>query len=166
MRCAKSFKRTWHNFAPSTERILNRLAALLIALVALVPSMAAAQVEPLIVQNAWMRKVPGADSAAVYLVLRNASVHPVVVVGVRSPAASHVMVHETSITDGQSRMRAYDRLVIAPGKSVAFEPGGLHIMLSGFKSSILIGQTVPLVLVLSNGSTVAVAAVVRPVDAQ
>jgi copper(I)-binding protein len=113
-----------------------------------------------------MRKAPGADSAAVYLVLRNTDVRPVIVVGVRSPVASHVMVHETSTTGGQSRMRAYDRLVIAPGKSVSFEPGGLHIMLSGFKRSILIGQTVPLVLVLSNGSTVAVAAVVRPVDAQ
>jgi hypothetical protein len=39
-------------------------------------------------------------------------------------------------------------------------------MLSGFNRSILIGQTVPLVLVLSDGSTVAVAAVVRPLDAK
>lgn len=143
-----------------------RLAAWLVALVLLVPSLAGAQTEPLVVQNAWMRKAPGADSAAVYLVLRNASVKPIVVVGVRSPAASHVMVHETSNNGGQSRMRAYDRLVIAPGKSVSFEPGGLHVMMTGFKRSVLIGQTVPLVLVLSNGSTVAVAAVVRPVDAQ
>jgi periplasmic copper chaperone A len=145
---------------------LNRLTALLLSLLLLAPSWAAAQAAPLIVQNAWMRKAPGADSAAVYLVLRNASVRPVVVVGVRSPVASQVMVHESTTTNGQSRMRAFDRLVIAPGKSLTFEPGGLHVMLSGFNRNILIGQTVPLVLVLSDGSTVAVAAVVRPVDAQ
>jgi copper(I)-binding protein len=145
---------------------LNRLIALLLSCLLLAPSLAAAQVQPLIVQNAWMRKVPGADSAAAYLVLRNASVRPVIVVGVRSPVASHVMVHETTTTGGQSQMRAFDRLVIAPGKSLNFAPGGLHVMLSGFNRSILIGQTVPLVLVLSDGSTVPVAVVVRPVDAQ
>jgi copper(I)-binding protein len=137
-----------------------------LSLLVLAPSLAGAQVSPLIVQNAWMRKAPGADSAAVYLLLRNSGVQPVVVVGVRSPIASQVMIHESSVTGGQSRMRAFDRLVIAPGKSVTFEPGGLHVMVSGFKRNILIGQTVPLVLVLSNGSTVPVAAVVRPVDAQ
>ena len=145
---------------------MNRLLALVLSLLLLAPSLAAAQGEPLIVQNAWMRKAPGADSAAVYLVLRNASVRPVVVVGVRSPVATNVMVHETTTTNGQARMRAFDRLVIAPGKSLTFAPGGLHVMLSGFKRSIIIGQTVPLVLVLSDGSTVAVAALVRPLDAQ
>ena len=145
---------------------MNRFAALLLSGLLLAPFLAAAQAGPLVVQNAWMRKAPGADSAAVYLVLRNAGVKTVVVNGVRSPVATHVMIHETSTTEGQSHMRAYDRLVIPPGKSVAFEPGGLHIMLSGFTSSVTVGQTVPLVLQLSDGSTVAAAAVVRPVDAQ
>ncbi len=127
---------------------------------------AGAQASPLIVQNAWLRKAPGVDTAAVYLVLKNPGVKPVVVVGVHSPSASHVMIHETSTTAGQSQMRAYDRLIIAPGKSVAFQPGGLHVMLSGFKGNVTLGQTVPLVLVLSNGTTVPVAAIVRPLDAQ
>jgi periplasmic copper chaperone A len=149
------------------KTLSSPLHVLILALIAAGASaLAAAQATPLIVQNAWMRKVPGADSAAVYLVLRNASVQPVIVIGVRSPSASHVMIHQTSTDGGQSRMRQYEKLVIAPGKSVAFEPGGMHVMLSGFKKSPLIGQTVPLVLLLSNGETVAVAAVVRPVDAQ
>ena len=129
-------------------------------------SLAVGQASPLIVENAWLRKAPGVDTAAVYLVLKNTGVQPVVVVGVRSPSASHVMIHETSTTGGQSQMRAYDRLIIAPGKSVAFQPGGLHVMLSGIKGNVAIGQTVPLVLVLSNGTTVPVAAVVRSLDAQ
>jgi copper(I)-binding protein len=80
--------------------------------------------------------------------------------------ASNVMIHETSTVNGQSQMRMHEQLAVAPGKSVALQPGGLHVMLSGFKKSPLIGQTVPLVLVLSNGETVAVAAVVRSLGAQ
>jgi copper(I)-binding protein len=60
----------------------------------------------------------------------------------------------------------HEKLVIAPGQSVAFEPGGLHVMLSGMKKSLLIGQTVPLIFLLANGGQVNVAAVVRPLDAK
>lgn len=146
---------------------MKSLAAFALALVAtLVPAFAAAQASPLIVQNAWMRKAPGVDTAAVYLVLRNTSVQPVIVIGVRSPAASDVMIHETTTTGGQSRMRMHDKLVIAPGQTVVFEPGGMHLMLSGFKKSVLVGQSVPLILLLANGGQVQVAALVRPLDAQ
>src|SRR5262245_27157151 len=100
-----------------------------------------------------MRKVPGADTAAAYLVLRNTGAEPLIIVGIRSPLASNVMIHETSTVGGQSQMRMHEQLVVAPGKTVALQPGGLHVMLSGFKKSPLIGQTVPLVLVLSNGAT-------------
>ena len=51
-------------------------------------------------------------------------------------------------------MRMKEKLVIAPGKNVAFAPGGLHVMLSGFKKSVAVGQSVPLVLLLSNGAQV------------
>jgi periplasmic copper chaperone A len=147
---------------------LNRLAVCVLAFIAtcIVPAFATAQASPLIVQNAWMRKAPGTDTAAVYLVLRNTSVEPVIVVGVRSPAATHVMIHETSTTGGQARMRMHEKLVIAPGQSVSLAPGGLHVMLSGMKKSPLIGQTVPLILLLANGGQVQVAAVVRPLDSE
>ncbi|MEP7242524.1 MAG: copper chaperone PCu(A)C [Gammaproteobacteria bacterium] len=149
---------------------MTRLAAFVLTLAAafgpaVEPAIAQGHASPLIVQNAWMRSVPGADTAAVYLVLRNTGVQPVIVIGVRSPVASHVMIHETSTANGTSQMRMHDKLVVAPGQSVSFQPGGLHIMLSGLKKSVLIGQTVPLVL-LTNDGQVQVAALVRPLDAQ
>ena len=147
--------------------LVARIVLFAVALTAAwLPSLAAAQMTPLVVQNAWMRQVPGGDTAAVYLVLRNTSVQPVIVIGVRSPAATNVMIHETSTVGSQSRMRMHEKLVIAPGQSVAFEPGGLHVMLSGMKKSVLIGQTVPLIFLLANGGQVNVAAVVRPLDAK
>ena len=149
---------------------MTRLAVVpscvLACLAVLLPMLAVAQASPLIVQNAWMRKAPGADTAAVYLVLKNTSIEPVIVIGVRSSVASHVMVHQTSNAGRVSRMRKHEHLVVPPGKSVAFEPGGMHVMLSGFKKSPIIGQTVPLVLLLANGGHVEVAAIVRPLDAQ
>lgn len=146
---------------------MNRLTALVVTCAAaFVASLALAQSSPLIVKNAWMRQVPGASTAAVYLVLQNTSAEPVIVIGAHSPAAKHVMIHETKTVNGKSQMRHRDKVVIAPGQSVTFEPGGLHVMFTGMKSSPATGTTVPLVLLLANGGKVEVAATVRPLDAQ
>jgi copper(I)-binding protein len=125
-------------------------------------SLAEAQAPSLIVKSAWARKTPGSDVAAVYLSLSNTTLKPIIVIGVQSPLATHAMVHESSVTNGQSQMRMKETIVIAPGKTVSFAPGGTHVMLSGLKGGITVGQTVPLVLLLADGSKVAVAAVVKP----
>ena len=162
--------RAWIDFGIIAARLgsarLNRLAACVLAFVLTVPALAAAQTSPLVVSNAWLRKVPGADTAAAYLVLQNTGAEPVIVIGMRSPAASNVMIHETSTVGGQSQMRMHDRLVIPPGQTIALQPGGLHVMLSGFSKNPLPGQSVPLILLLANGGTVQVAAVVRSLGAQ
>lgn len=154
---------------------MNRLSAVSMACVralvfalatALLPAIVTAQASPLIVQNAWLRKAPGSDTAAVYLLLRNPGTQPIIVIGVKTPAAGNAMIHESSTVGGQSRMRMHDKLVIAPGQTVAFEPGGLHVMLSGLRKPLTIGQTVPMILLLANGGTVQVVAAVRPLTAQ
>jgi copper(I)-binding protein len=133
---------------------------------AFVPSFAHAEPAALVVQNAWARKPPGSDTAAVYFVLTNQSAKPVTVVGATSTLATHVMMHESSIVDGQSRMRMRDKVTIAPGKAVAFAPEGLHVMLSGFKYDVIVGDTMHVILQLQGGGRVDVAALVRPLDAQ
>ena len=140
------------------------LAAL--CLLAALPVLASAQVSALIVQQAYMRQTPGGDTAAVYLTLQNTGARPVIVIGVQSPYASSAMLHTSSIEKGQSKMRAKDTLVIAPGKKVNFEPGGTHVMLTGFKRKVGVGQTVPLVFLLAGGGRVETAVVVRPLGAQ
>ena len=125
-------------------------------------TLAAAQAPVVIVKSAWARKTPGSDVAAVYLSLSNTSAKPVIVIGVQSPMAAHSMVHETSVSNGQSRMRMKDTIVIAPGQTVSFTPGGTHVMLTGLKGNLSVGQNVPLVLLLADGSKVTVAAVVKP----
>jgi copper(I)-binding protein len=145
---------------------IHALAAL--TLLASVPVLqpVRAQQPPLVAQNAWVRAIPGADMAAAYLTLRNVSSTPVTVTGVASPAAGHAMIHETSVKDGQSRMRPREQLVVAPGMTVKFEPGGLHVMLHDLKQPLTVGQTVPLVITLVGGSTLQVTAAVRPLSAE
>ena len=137
-----------------------------LCLLAAMPVLASAQVSPLIVQQAYLRQTPGGDTAAVYLTLQNTGARPVIVIGVQSPYASSAMLHTSSIEKGQSKMRAKDTLVIAPGQKVSFEPGGTHVMLTGFKRKVGVGQEVPLVFLLAGGGQVKTAVVVRPLGAQ
>ena len=141
-------------------------SAALLCLATLVASSSMAQTPALVVQNAWTRLTPGTDVAAVYLTLRNVSARPVIVIAVQSPLASQAMIHETKTESGQSRMRPHQQLVIAPGQTVKLEPGGLHVMLHGLARPVTAGQSLPLVLLLDDGGTVQVAALVRPLNTQ
>jgi periplasmic copper chaperone A len=125
-----------------------------------------AQASALIAQDAWARQVPGSDVAAVYLTLRNPTAKSISIVGVESPVATHAMIHETKTEGGQSRMRPHEQLLVAPGQTVKLEPGGLHVMLHGLTQPLAVGQSVPLVLLLADGSKVQAAALVRPLNAQ
>jgi periplasmic copper chaperone A len=147
------------------------LSPLIVSLVlafaaAFVPSLAAAQASTLAAQNAWARKPPGVDTAAVYFLLTNTGQRPVTVIGATSSVANSVMIHESAIVDGQSRMRMKDKIVVPPGKTVTFAPEGLHVMVIGFKYDVLVGDTLPLTLQLEGGGKLNVAALVRPLDAK
>jgi periplasmic copper chaperone A len=150
---------------------LNHRAAFLYArigaaLTALLACCVMAAAPPLIVQDAWVREVPGSDVAAVYLTLRNPTKQPISIVGVESPLASHAMIHETRTESGQSRMRPHEQLLVPAGQTIKLEPGGLHVMLHGITRPAAVGQSVPLVLLLSDGNKLQVAAIVRPLTAQ
>ena len=70
------------------------------------------------------------------------------------------MIHESTLVNGQSTMRAHEPLRIAPGETVRFAPGGLHIMLT-LKRPLAPGDEVPLVLQLEGGASLEVTARVR-----
>jgi copper(I)-binding protein len=122
---------------------------------------AAAQTPALSAQDAWVRALPGVDVAAAYLTLHNTGTLPVVVSSVSSPAAGAAMIHETTLVNGQSMMRAHEPLRIAAGETVRFAPEGLHIMLHGLKRPLAAGDEVPLVLLLEGGGSLRVTARVR-----
>ena len=142
------------------------LLALLMLIGIFVPRVGAAVDSNLVVAGAWIRQPPpGTDVAAVYLSLQNVGTSAVRLTGVECPVASMAMIHETREADGQSQMRALPSVPLAPGASMAFSPGGKHIMLHGLAHPLQVGERVPLVLVFAGGIRLHVTALVRPLGA-
>jgi copper(I)-binding protein len=144
-----------------------RTPAILAACLALTAATLAWATPPaLAVSDAWVRVTPGAEVAAAYLTLHNGGTAPVSIVGVRSPLAGMAMIHETRLVGTRSTMRAREELLVAPGETVRFAPGGLHVMLQDLSQALKAGDEVPLVLILKDGGSLAVAARVRPLASE
>ncbi len=73
-------------------------------------------------------------------------------VAASSPAAKVVEVHEMKLEAGVMTMRAVDKLALPAGKPVALTPGGYHVMLMGLAKPLRDGDTVPITLVVEDGS--------------
>lgn len=73
--------------------------------------------------------LPGRMMSAAYLSLSNNSRQAIRINRVSSPNFVTVALHESSIEDGVAKMRPVEELVIAPGSTIALQPGGLHLML-------------------------------------
>src|SRR5258708_5944115 len=107
------------------------LLALLLLSAMLAPAIASAD-SNLVVAGAWIRQPPpGTDVASVYLSLENVGTKAVRLTGVECPLAAMAMMHRSLESGGQSHMRALASVSLAPGASMAFSPGGKHIMLQG-----------------------------------
>jgi len=108
-----------------------------------------------VVEKPWVRAAPpGAATLAGYLVLRNPCTSAVVVKDVESRDFGMPMIHRTEIVDGVSRMRHVGELTIPAGASLAFEPGGLHLMLMKPRRPLPEGEKAGIRLVLADGRRV------------
>lgn len=138
-----------------------KITAVLLLVLTLLGGAIARAAAPLQASDAWLRATPGTQVAAAYLTLTNSGTQPLTVTGVQCPLAAQAMIHETQLSGTTSTMRPRESVVIAPGSSVRFAPGGLHVMLVGLKHALRAGDEVPLELLLSDGSKLAVTAHVR-----
>ena len=113
------------------------------------------------VDDPWVRAVPpGASATAGYFVLANGGAADRVLESVSGGDAVRVEIHETSMADGVMRMRRLDSVIIPAGQSVAFAPGGRHLML--FADPLpAAGSTVTLELGFADGEVLTVEAPVR-----
>ncbi len=73
--------------------------------------------------------LPGTSMMAGYFTLTNEGPEPVTVTGAASDDFARVSMHRSIEEDGQARMESIDALTVEAGERVAFEPGGLHLML-------------------------------------
>lgn len=73
--------------------------------------------------------IPGRHMSAGFFILTNNTDEVISITGVNSPQFTRVEIHETTLTDGVSRMRELDVLEVPAHGSVALERGGKHLML-------------------------------------
>ncbi|MCW3796763.1 copper chaperone PCu(A)C [Sphingomonas sp. BN140010] len=108
------------------------------------PALAAA---PAIHVTGWARPtVAGQAAGAAYLTIHNAGSGADRLVGLSSPAAAMVSVHQTSTAGGVARMRPAGPLAVAPNQTMTMGAGGLHVMLMGLKAPLRPGARLPLTL--------------------
>lgn len=114
-----------------------------------------------LVSDAWVRAMPpGQKMTAAYLQVRNPGPSAISILGVRSDVGM-ASLHETRVDAGRSTMRPVNRLTLEAGDSVSMEPGGLHIMLMGLKSTPAAGDTVPVCVQTTEGDVCVEAPVSR-----
>lgn len=121
----------------------------------------AALADDLQVSDAWIRLLPANVPAAGYFTLHNGGKANVALVGATSDAFGHVMLHRTATEAGQSRMMDVNRIDVAPGGTVAFAPGGYHLMMMQPRRAIAVGEKVPVTLQLAGGGRVTAEFAVR-----
>ncbi len=81
------------------------------------------------VRDACIRlPLPGQTTAVVYMTVLNSSQQPVAIQAVEVSGASRSELHQHLHQDGMMRMRKVERVEVPAAKSVAFRPGGYHIM--------------------------------------
>ena len=102
------------------------------------------------IANPWVRGTV-ASQKATGAFMQLTSKGGVSLVGVASPAASIVEIHEMADDNGVMVMRPLaDGLTIPAGSEEVLEPGGYHVMLMDLQAQVKEGDAVPLTLVVEN----------------
>jgi len=111
----------------------------LLLLVFLIAACGAPEAPVVVSELEITRPMPGRHMSAGYLVLTNNTGDTLRITQVESPQFGSVEIHETTITDGVSRMRELDELVVPPMGHAELRRGGKHLMLmrpDGIENSI------------------------------
>jgi copper(I)-binding protein len=122
----------------------------------------------LVITQAWSRATPsGAKVAGGYLTVENKGTSADRLVSGSGDIAGRVEIHEMAMDGGVMTMRPLDKgLVIDPGKTVKFAPGGNHLMLMDIKTPLRQGDKVPLTLQFEKAGRVNVSLDVQGVGAK
>lgn len=115
--------------------------------------------------DAWIRVLPGNLPAGGYVTLHNDGDQPMTLLGARSSTYASVMLHQSSTRTGMGRMRMVERLDVPAHGEVALAPGGYHLMLMDAAKPVQPGQTVPVTLQFSDGSTLTTGFLAKPANA-
>lgn len=113
------------------------------------------------VADAWARS-PSGDVGAVYFEAHNGAEEEDRLVGVTTSAAERAEIHEMVEQGGEMVMQPVDAVPIGPDETVAFEPGGYHVMLFGLTRPLEVDSTITVVLEFERAGQIEIQAIVKP----
>ncbi|MEP0313386.1 MAG: copper chaperone PCu(A)C [Hyphomonas sp.] len=131
-------------------RIVSLVAALsLVAVAACSPASEEGEALVTVSEAYIVKPTPGRDVAGGGLTLTVTGA-PIVLVGADTDIADTVELHTMSMEDGVMRMRKVEQFDVSEDAPLVLESGGAHLMLFGVSPDIEIGETVDLVLTLTD----------------
>lgn len=126
------------------------------------PRDAAPVANPLEARGAWARPADSGATSAVYFILGNIAEASDTLTAVTSTdLADLTEMHVSTQHSGMMHMSQVTSLPVPGDDSVAFRPLGAHVMLTGLKRPLVVGDTVSITLRFASGRTVEVRAGVR-----
>jgi len=137
---------------------MRKLPVWALALFAAAPAFGASSLE---VSDAWIRAMPAGIPSGGYFTLHNASGKDVVLTGASTLACGSLMLHKSEMTGGMSSMHHVDEVGVPAGGSIAFAPGGYHLMCMQARPTIIPCAKVPVTLLFKDGSKLTVSFDVR-----
>ena len=100
------------------------------------------------ISDAWAREtISGQTSTAAYVTLKNEGASDDRLVSVSAEAPAMAMIHSSESSDAVARMRPMDSgLAVPAGATIELEPGGTHVMVTGLRAPLNVGDTLKLTL--------------------
>ena len=109
------------------------------------------------IEDQFARETIGTSQVgAAYMTVINSGSGSDTLQAATSPIAETVELHTHEMADGIMRMRRVEEVAIPAGETVAFEPGGLHIMLFDLTAPLTAGDAFPLTLSFAQAGDVTV----------
>lgn len=112
-------------------------------------------------EDAWARPAAAGGNGAVYFLLQNHSAGADELIGITSDIADAVEMHQSKMEGDVMQMQQVTSLPVKGKQSVAFAPGGLHVMLVGLKQELKPGDTFQITLQFREQDDVALSVTVQ-----
>ncbi|WP_233864367.1 copper chaperone PCu(A)C [Paraburkholderia adhaesiva] len=114
----------------------------------------AASSDSMMVSDCWIRSMPGDTPSGGYFKLMNMSDKPINLESVGTDAFGMSMLHQTQISGNTSKMAPIDKATVAANSTLAFAPGGYHVMFEKAKKPLTVGSTIPVTFNFSDGEKI------------
>lgn len=119
----------------------------------------AGSVGPIEIRKPWARAASHDSSmAGGFLTLFNKETAPDRLVSASSPAADKIEIHAIQVVGADIDMRPLENgISLHGGLSVTLKPRGYHLLMTGLKAPLVVGDSVPVTLVLEKAGSVEIA---------